>query len=100
MVVAGGRPKKNPDEGAIVGGILLDADRVPIPNVRPDLGGDGLISDSFGFAEIKQGNTVKSEIFANSVKRHICDLKNLRQCDLNHHIPFSRGFYFQETSPM
>ena len=58
VVVAGGRPKKNPDEGAIVGGILLEADKVPIPNVRPDLGGDGLISDSFGFAEIKQGNTI------------------------------------------
>ena len=84
VVVAGGRPKKKPDEGAIVGGILLDADNVPIPNVRPDLGGDGLISDSFGFAEIKQGNTVNSEIFARILfsQRALKDIfATLKFCD-------------------
>ena len=51
----------------------------------------------------KSGNFREHFIFANSVKRHICDVKNLQ---LGHALPISkrqidfaisRGFYFRET---
>ena len=51
----------------------------------------------------KFGNVRENFISANSVKRHICDVK----MRLEHNLPisvnvcvFSRGFYFHETSHM
>ena len=50
----------------------------------------------------KFGNFHDNFIFANCIKRHSCDVKNL---PLGHDLPssvndkmISRGFYFQETS--
>ena len=48
----------------------------------------------------KFGNFRENFIFANSVKRHICDAQKLRTYISNQQrgIAISRGFYFRETS--
>ena len=77
-----------------------------LPCLTSVLAGDTLDSQNSSYMYCKFENFRENFIFANGVKRHICDVKNLRQrqdlpISVNHRVisPFHEGF-FHETSHM